>query len=49
MKPSNINVRVSDDIKEKFLQICEKERRSQSEQIAYWIDNYKLEKEEEDV
>lgn len=49
MKPSNINIRIADDLKEKFLKICEKERRSQTEQIAYWIENYKLEKEEKDV
>jgi len=48
MKTSKINIRISDDLKERFLKICEKERRSQTEQIAYWIENYKLENKEKE-
>ena len=40
-KKEAISVRVSEEIKAKFLSICEKEHRTQPEQIAYWIENYK--------
>ena len=40
-KEANINVRVDQESKERFLAICQKEHRSQSEQIIYWIENYK--------
>lgn len=46
-KKEAISVRVSFDTKEKLLAICEQEHRTQSEQISYWIENYKLE--EKDV
>lgn len=39
-KEANINIRVDQESKEKFLEICRKEHRSQSEQIIYWIEQH---------
>lgn len=44
-KSANINVRVDQAVKDRLQEICEKEHRTQAEQIAYWIENYKSDKE----
>ena len=45
-KDHDIYIRVEKDIKEKLKEICKKEHRTQSDQISYWIENYKLNTEE---
>jgi len=47
MKTSPLSARISPEAKEKLLQICEQEHRSQGAQIEYWISQFKL-KEKED-
>jgi len=48
-KKEAISVRVSEEIKAKFIAICEKEHRTQPEQIAYWVENYKRDNEKKRV
>jgi predicted DNA-binding protein len=40
-KDTYIHIRVSQEIKDKLNKICKDEHRSQSEQIAYWIESHK--------
>jgi len=42
MKTSQLSARISPESKEKFLQICDQEHRSQGAQIEYWISQFKL-------
>lgn len=44
-KDSALYIRIDQTIKDKLNEICKREHRTQSEQISYWIENYKLEKE----
>lgn len=37
MKTSNIHVRVAEETVEGFKKICEREHRSQAQQIEYWV------------
>lgn len=37
MKDTFIHARISIELKEKLVKICEENHRSQSEQIAFWI------------
>lgn len=46
-KSDHLNMRISPEFKEKLNLICQQEHRTQSAQIEYWIENYKLEDEKE--
>lgn len=45
-KDSALYIRIDQTIKDKLNEICKREHRTQSEQISYWIENYKLNTEE---
>lgn len=47
VKTTNINIRVTQETKDRLQEICDKEHRTQAEQISYWIENYKEKKESE--
>jgi len=45
IKSDHVAIRIKPELKEKLIKIAELEPRSQSQQIEYWIDNYKLKEE----
>ena len=42
MKTTSLTIRLAPESKAKLTAICQMEHRSQSQQIEYWIDSYKL-------
>ena len=40
LKTLGLSIRITPTMKNKFIIICTKEHRSQSDQIAYWISQY---------
>lgn len=40
LKTLGLSIRITPTMKNKFIKICCKEQRSQSDQIGYWISQY---------